>query len=193
MRIKFSSPNVMTFCQGCSANKKLWELIQKIAISKQFPTHFEEKREKGSGTPFPPHYTPAFYSVHICNIWTQYGMALVQTANKDCCFVFSRVFFVTFVPATRYFRCGPVFILLVINFFDNQQVTFLRLDEFENNFWIVVKAASAPETSQYAWEIVRMRFSQNVYGIAAESSPLCSQLGKTGCVEPVGKLNQPQF
>ena len=60
--------------------------------------------------------------------------------------------------------CGPVFVLLIINFFDNQQATFSRLDKFENNFWIGAKVASAPETSQQAWVMVRMRLVQNVYG-----------------------------
>jgi len=36
--------------QGCSANKKVWERIQKIAILKQLQTHFNTKREKGVGT-----------------------------------------------------------------------------------------------------------------------------------------------
>ena len=39
--------------QGCSANKKVWKSIQKIAIWKQLPTHFKTKCEKGVGTPFP--------------------------------------------------------------------------------------------------------------------------------------------
>jgi len=43
-------------------------------------------------------------------------------------------------------------------------MTFVRLDKFENNFWIVLKAASAPETSQQAWAMVRMRFSQIAHG-----------------------------
>jgi len=32
--------------------KEVWEPIQKIAILKQFKTHFKAKREKGVGTPF---------------------------------------------------------------------------------------------------------------------------------------------
>jgi len=40
-------------CQGCSANKKVWERIQKIASLKQLQIHFKTKREKGVGTPFP--------------------------------------------------------------------------------------------------------------------------------------------
>ena len=41
--------------------KKVWERIQKIASFKQLQNQFEAKREKGVGTPFPPHYTPDFY------------------------------------------------------------------------------------------------------------------------------------
>jgi len=33
--------------------KKVWERIQKIAVLKQLPTHFEARREKGVGMPFP--------------------------------------------------------------------------------------------------------------------------------------------
>jgi len=40
-------------CQGSSANKKVWERIQKRAILKQHQTHFNTKREKGVGTPSP--------------------------------------------------------------------------------------------------------------------------------------------
>jgi len=39
--------------QGCSANEKVWERTQKIAILKQLQTHFKAKREKGVGMPFP--------------------------------------------------------------------------------------------------------------------------------------------
>jgi len=39
--------------------KKVWERIQKIAILKQLPNHFKAKCEKGVGTLFPLHYTPA--------------------------------------------------------------------------------------------------------------------------------------
>jgi len=45
-----------------------------------------------------------------------------------------------------------------------QQVIYSRLDKFENNFWIVLEAASALETSHKAWVVVGMRFSHNVYG-----------------------------
>jgi len=31
----------------------MWERIQKTSHLKQLPTHFEAKREKGMGTPFP--------------------------------------------------------------------------------------------------------------------------------------------
>jgi len=64
-------------------------------------------------------------------------MALVQTANKDYWqhFVFSRVFLVSRLCLRHaFFRHGPVFVLLIIIiFFDNQQVAS-RLDRFENNF-----------------------------------------------------------
>ena len=49
------------------------------------------------------------------------------------------------------------------NFFDNQQVTFLKLDTFENNFWIGAEAASALETSLHARVMMKMQFGQNVY------------------------------
>jgi len=39
--------------QGCSADKKVWERIQKFAILKQVPAHFKAKHEKGVATPFP--------------------------------------------------------------------------------------------------------------------------------------------
>jgi len=38
--------------------KRCWNASKKIAILKQLQTHFETKREKGVGTPFPSHYTP---------------------------------------------------------------------------------------------------------------------------------------
>jgi len=83
----------------------VWKRIQKIAISKQFTTHFKAKREKDVGTPFPPHFTPAFHSMHICNFRTLFCMVVAQTANKDYWqhFVFSHVFFVNFVPAPAFF------------------------------------------------------------------------------------------
>jgi len=37
------------------------------------------------------------------------------------------------------YACGPVFVLIIIHFFDIQQVAFSRLDKFENIFWIVVE------------------------------------------------------
>jgi len=33
--------------------KNMWERFQKLAILKQLQRHFEAKREKGVGTPFP--------------------------------------------------------------------------------------------------------------------------------------------
>ena len=71
---------------------------------------------------------------------------------------------VTLAPLAPGCTCGPVIVLLIINFFDNLQVAFSRLDKFENNFWIVVKGASAPETPQWALVMVRMRFGPNVDG-----------------------------
>jgi len=52
--------------QGCSANKNVWQHIQKIAILKQLQTHFKTKREKGVGTSFP--HVPA--PLHP---WTMYS------------------------------------------------------------------------------------------------------------------------
>ena len=140
--------------------------------------------------------------MHICNCISQYGMGLVQTANKCYWphFVFFLVFLCHFYVGTTpfcgmdqcssaaspkfwgiqklewakffYFRLttvfcleyrlskhkmtrysknlrgtcplgspgnayGPVFVLLIIAFFYNQQVAFLRWDKFENIFWIV--------------------------------------------------------
>jgi len=46
------------------------------------------------------------------------------------------------------FRRGLVFVLLIIQLFHIQQFTFPKLDKLENNFWIVLKTASAPEMSQ---------------------------------------------
>ena len=43
-----------------------------------------------------------------------------------------------------FLRRGPVLVFLIKNFSDIQQATFLRLEKFENNFWIVLKAASSP-------------------------------------------------
>ena len=45
-------------CQGCSANKKVWERIQKaiwktLAIWKQLQTHFKTNREKRCGDAVP--------------------------------------------------------------------------------------------------------------------------------------------
>jgi len=94
-------------------------------------------------------------------------VGLAQTTNKTYWqhFVFFRAVFVLLLCLPHAFIwCGPVFVLLIINFFDNQQATFSRLDKFENNFWIGAKVASAPETSQQAWVMVRMRLVQNVYG-----------------------------
>ena len=74
--------------------------------------------------------------MHIRNFRTQSGMHLIRTANKSYWqhFVFFRLFFVTFMPAPRVFRRAPVFVLLILNFFRQSKVTFLRLDKFENNF-----------------------------------------------------------
>jgi len=78
-------------CQGCSVNKKVWERIQKIAILKQLQTHFETKREKGVGTPFPcvpAHYTPEPCTL-ACRRSTFYQHSqvlkrlLVQQKNKN--------------------------------------------------------------------------------------------------------------
>jgi len=45
---------IFSLRQGCSANKKVWELIQKITILKQLPTHFKAKRKKcGNVVPTP--------------------------------------------------------------------------------------------------------------------------------------------
>ena len=46
------------------------------------------------------------------------------------------------------FRRGPVFVLQIMKLFRHTTSYFLRLDKFENNFWIAVKAAFAPGTSQ---------------------------------------------
>jgi len=61
-----------------------------------------------------------FYSMHICNFRSQYGMSLVQTANKGYWQHF--VFFVYFLChfyayPTRFFWRGPVFVLLIIKLF----------------------------------------------------------------------------
>jgi len=40
--------------------KEVWERTQNLAILKQFQTCLKAKREKGVGTPFPPHYSPAY-------------------------------------------------------------------------------------------------------------------------------------
>jgi len=44
--------------QGCSANKKVWERIQKRVILKQLPNHLKAIRKKGVRTPFPRVPTP---------------------------------------------------------------------------------------------------------------------------------------
>jgi len=54
-------------------------------------------------------------------------MGLAQIANKGYWqhFLFSLYIFVTFMPAPRvFFRRGPVFVLLIINFSYNQQLVF---------------------------------------------------------------------
>jgi len=58
-----------------------------------------------------------FYYKHICNFRTKYGIGLVQTANKGYWrhFVFFRV---TYLPHA-FFRRGPVFVLLIMKFFQH--------------------------------------------------------------------------
>ena len=97
-------------------------------------------------------------SMNICNFRTQYGSDHAQTADKGYWrhFRFIRVVFVSRICLPHaFFRRGPVFVLLIIKFSGIQQVTFWTLDKFENNFWIVLKAASAPKMSHKArvmWE-----------------------------------------
>jgi len=83
-----------------------------------------------------------FYSMHICNFRTlRHGSCTNCQQRLLAAFRFFRVFFVSLLclPHT-FFRRGPVLVLLIIKIFlANQQVTFSRLDKFENNFWIVVK------------------------------------------------------
>jgi len=57
--------------------KKVWERIKRIAILKQLPTHFKEKREKGAGTPFPrvpaPLHPCLLFHTHLHNTaWRLY-------------------------------------------------------------------------------------------------------------------------
>jgi len=52
------------------------------------------------------------------------------------------------MPAPRVFWRGHVFVLLITTFFRQSTSYFLRLDKFEKNFCIVVKAATAAATSQ---------------------------------------------
>ena len=76
--------------------------------------------------------------MHICNFRTQYGMGLVQTANKGYWQNFGShlcIFCVTFMPAPRVFSARTcVCFANNKSFFDNQRVTFSRLDKCEKNF-----------------------------------------------------------
>ena len=68
------------------------------------------------------------------------------------------------MPAPRVFSARTCVCFANNKFFSTiQQVTFLKLDKFENNFWIGAEATSAPETSLHARVMVRMQFDQNVY------------------------------
>jgi len=77
-------------------------------------------------------------------------MGLAQTASIRllAAFQVSSCRFVSLLclPRAR-FRRGPVLVLQLIKLFQHQQVYFLMLDKFENNFLILLKAASAPEPS----------------------------------------------
>jgi len=75
--------------------------------------------------------------MHICNLRTQYGMGLAQIGNIGCSqhFVFFMYFCVTFMPAPRVFSARTCVCFANNKFFSTiQQVTFLKLDKFENNF-----------------------------------------------------------
>jgi len=54
----------------------VWERIQKIAILKQLQTHFEAKREKGVGTPFPRVPAPLHPWLH--NTMKRYLVLLID-------------------------------------------------------------------------------------------------------------------
>jgi len=61
-----------------------------------------------------------FYSMNICNFRTQYRMDLAQAANKGYWrhFKFLRVVFVSLLTLPHtFFRCGSVFVLLIIKLF----------------------------------------------------------------------------
>jgi len=61
-----------------------------------------------------------FYIMRICTFRTQCGMGLVQTANKGYCQHFVFIVYVLchfYACTTRFFRRGPVFVLLLMKFF----------------------------------------------------------------------------
>jgi len=73
-------------------------------------------------------------------------------------------FCVTFMPAQLVFSARTCVCFANNKFISTiNKLRFLKLDKFENNFWIGEEAASAPETSSHARVMVRMQFGQNVY------------------------------
>ena len=66
-----------------------------------------------------------------CTDWQQRLLAAFQVSS--CSFVS--------LPCLphAFLRCGPVFVLLIIKHFGHSTSNFLRLDTFEDNFWIVLE------------------------------------------------------
>ena len=59
----------MTYSQGCSANKKVWERNQNT-ILEQLQTHFKENMKEvweRRSQAFPPHYTPTYSNWNTAN------------------------------------------------------------------------------------------------------------------------------
>ena len=91
-------------------------------------------------------------------IWAK-NLLHQQTANKGYwqhCKFFRVPFVSLLILPHAFFRRGHVCVLLIITLFRHWTSYFLRLDKFENNFWLVLMAASASEMSQWAWVMVRM-------------------------------------
>jgi len=72
--------------------KKVWERIQKIAVSKQLQSHFKAKREKGVGIPF-PHVPAPLHSwvkpIALTNKpsdwYLDYAIRLINKRNNHDC------------------------------------------------------------------------------------------------------------
>ena len=120
-------------------------------------------RPPGNCAPFPPSLRLWYYAIkfgkfskltnfQVQTSWHGSAWILHRLPTKVAGwrhFSFFRVVFVSLLCLPQaLFRRGLVVVLQIMKLFRHTTSYFLRLDKFENNFWIAVKAAFAPGTSQ---------------------------------------------